>query len=556
MKKIVLSLLAALGLVSLLPAQELAVESFELLPTDLTAKIADKKDLNGDVSALVKIFVAQPTISVPESMRLGEIETPAPSEFRAFMPAGSRRIQINAAGYLPLRFEFPEPLETMRTYVLRLSLPERAAEPREPELTSNFLALTVSPKDATVLVDNMPRSCHEGMLALELALGNHDFQISAPMYHTRRGEFAITAAGTTELKVDLDPAFGYLKVSSTPSGAGVLVNGEQKGSTPCTVQLGSGSYALQLVKSGYLVHAEEIVVADGRTTAVQTALTVNFARVTLRSPLPSAEIWVSGRKMGTGTWTGDLDAGSYRVESRCEGYESVSDNITVEPAAPRTYALTSPVPIYCVLKVNTVPMGAVVKLDGELLGKTPVATNRVLAGSRTLTVESEGYQTISQTVKLAPDKPAELALEMKVKPKEKMYKVGDYYEKNGKKGVVFEVDALGLHGKIIALTEAAKTDVFNSYYPYPMTWEDAQSYCKKLGPEWRLPTKEELLEIYRQKSLLNAALRNRGKSLEDSWYWSKTEAEDKCAWIVKMNYGYTTKYKKDRTYSVRAVSAF
>ena len=544
MKKIVLSLLAALGFVSLLSAQELTVESFELLPTDLTAKIADKKDLNGDVSALVKIFVAQPTISVPESMRLGEIESPAPSEFWVFVPAGSRRIQINAAGYLPLRFEFPEPLETMRTYVLRLSLPERAAEPREPELTSNFLALTVSPKDATVLVDNMPRSCYEGRLALELALGNHDFQISAPMYHTRRGEFAITAAGTTELQVDLDPAFGYLKVFSTPAGAGVLVNGEQKGSTPCTVQLGSGSYSVQVVKAGYLVHDEEIVVADGRTTEIKPVLTANFARVTLRSPLPSAEIWVSGRKMGTGTWTGDLDAGSYRVESRCEGYESVSDNITVEPAAPRTYALTAPVPIYCVLKVNTVPMGAVVKLDGELLGKTPVATNRVLAGSRTLTVELEDYQPISQTVQLTPEKPAEFVLEMEL-PK---YKVGDYYEEYGKKGIVFEVDASGLHGKIIALTDASAK----------MNWEEARSYCAGLGPGWHLPTKDELLEIYRKESLLNTTLRNRGEVLSTSWYWSGSEDESdhRCAWYVYMNDGDTYNNSKYINNYVRAVSAF
>lgn len=542
MKKIVLSLLAALGLVSLLSAQELTVENFELLPTDLTAKIADKKDLNGDVSAMVKIFVAQPSISVPEAMRLGEIESPAPSEFWVFVPAGSRRIQINAAGYLPLRFAFPEPLETMRTYVLRLSLPERAAEAREPELTSNFLALTVSPKNATVLVDNMPRSCYEGTLALELALGNHDFQISAPMYHTRRGEFAITAAGTTELKVDLDPAFGYLKVSSTPVGAGVLVNGEQKGTTPCTVQLGSGSYAVQVVKTGYLVHDEEIVVADGRTTEIKPVLTANFARVTLRSPLPSAEIWVSGRKMGTGTWTGDLDAGSYRVESRCEGYESVSDNIMVEPAAPRTYALTAPVPIYCVLKVNTVPMGAVVKLDGELLGKTPVATNRVLAGSRTLTVELEDYQLVSQTVLLAPEKPAELVWEMELLPK---WKVGDYYEEYGKKGVVFEVDTTGQHGKIIALTDA----------PEEMNWKDARSYCAGLGPGWHLPTKDELLEIYRKKSLLNTTLRNRGESLGDSWHWG-SEFYHGYAWLANMGNGNTYGSNKSGINYVRAVSDF
>lgn len=108
------------GMIFNLSAQELAVRNFELRSTDLTAKIANKKDLNGDVCAMVKIFVALPKISIPENMINGEVEKAAYSEFRVFMPAGSRRIQINAPGFLPLEYRFPEPLETMRTYELRL----------------------------------------------------------------------------------------------------------------------------------------------------------------------------------------------------------------------------------------------------------------------------------------------------------------------------------------------------------------------------------------------------------------------------------------------------
>lgn len=134
MKKLLLCLAVLMcGAISGLSAQELSVKNFELRPTDLTAKIADKKDLNGDVCAMVKIFVALRKITVPAETIVGEIETPAYSEFRVFLPAGSRRIQIHAPNFLPLEYTFPEPLETMRTYELRLSL--NGATPSDPRPT-------------------------------------------------------------------------------------------------------------------------------------------------------------------------------------------------------------------------------------------------------------------------------------------------------------------------------------------------------------------------------------------------------------------------------------
>ena len=39
---------------------------------------------------------------------------------------------------------------------------------------------------------------------------------------------------------------------------------------------------------------------------------------------------------------------------------------------------------------------------------------------------------------------------------QKQYKVGDYYNENGRAGVVFQVDETGQHGKIVSLNEPNK----------------------------------------------------------------------------------------------------
>lgn len=127
----------------------------------------------------------------------------------------------------------------------------------------------------------------------------------------------------------------------------------------------------------------------------------------------------------------------------------------------------------------------------------------------------------------------------------KTYKVGDYYDANGKQGVVFVVTPDGKHGKIVGFNDLGV-----------MNWNSAVSACRNLGNGWRLPSEEELLAIYKVKSTLNSILAAVGDELPNGWHWSSTKYSSDRAWIVSMLDGCTEYDYRDGTYSVRAVSTF
>lgn len=173
-----------------------------------------------------------------------------------------------------------------------------------------------------------------------------------------------------------------------------------------------------------------------------------------------------------------------------------------------------------------------------------------------------------------------------VAPNSGIYKVGDYYNKNGKKGVVFWVDETGQHGKILSLKESvsALAWALDNSLIGANDWSDgannmavvkriadwqskypAFEWCADLGEGWYLPAIEELKLFAIDQSVrdaVNITLTKRGTKLAHSGssYWSSTEYESKvydffCARYVDMLYGsgYNFKYSD---YYVRAVARF
>jgi len=178
----------------------------------------------------------------------------------------------------------------------------------------------------------------------------------------------------------------------------------------------------------------------------------------------------------------------------------------------------------------------------------------------------------------------------------KTYKVGDYYNVNGKEGVVFYVDASGKHDKIVSLTQSrgklqwssneseqkrligasSKTNGAANMQavqqrPNWRTDYPAFAWCANLGSGWYLPAIEELKLFTLNKSVhdaVNRTLATKGgtrlynKRDSGKWYCSSTEENRQYsdgefgAWSVSMIGVHTNRGSKYGDGYVRAVSAF
>ena len=104
---------------------------------------------------------------------------------------------------------------------------------------------------------------------------------------------------------------------------------------------------------------------------------------------------------------------------------------------------------------------------------------------------------------------------------------------------------LDIIGKSIKI---GNLEVAQNDFPNTMNWEDAKKACEKLGSRWRLPTKDELNLLYRNKDKIGG--------FASEGYWSSTEDDDYGAWSHHFSTGVQNYDGKDTRYYVRAVRTF
>ena len=80
-----------------------------------------------------------------------------------------------------------------------------------------------------------------------------------------------------------------------------------------------------------------------------------------------------------------------------------------------------------------------------------------------------------------------------------------------------------------------------------MNWHEAIVACKKLGAGWRLPTKDELNMIYKNREEVGG--------FANFTYWSSTEYVTNFAWGQGFSFGNQTSFNKGSNCYVRAVRA-
>ncbi len=207
---------------------------------------------------------------------------------------------------------------------------------------------------------------------------------------------------------------GTLKVSSTPAGAKITLDGKAAGVTPKEFSLPAGTHKLQFDRSGYEVTIRLVDLKGGGTRPLAVEMRRLEGSVVIRTSPLGADVFINGQRRGTTPLTVELPPGDFRYSVQKAGYEPFQGSFSIEHGSRvRKSVILAPGrgPSMGVVEVRTIPPAASVAIDGEAVGgKTPTSF-RLTAGRHVLVVPRPGYQPLRRVV----DVPADAAISINVK---------------------------------------------------------------------------------------------------------------------------------------------
>lgn len=203
-----------------------------------------------------------------------------------------------------------------------------------------------------------------------------------------------------------------LTVESTPKEATVRLlsdrNGRKLGTTPTIVKLPPGSHRLRFNKSGFIPLERVVTVRTDTIQDVRVSLRAlernKVARkgtLSVRPSPDSAMVSVDGNKKGTGDTQAAVSAGTHRIRATAPGFIPKAESLSVAEGERRrvTLELSQKTDTF---RVASTPTQAVVSIDGEEIGRTPLTTAQPI-GPHTISVEKSGYETAKRSVTVSKD---------------------------------------------------------------------------------------------------------------------------------------------------------
>ena len=332
------------------------------------------------------------------------IDRSANDELLFLIPKRARRVEITCGdGCAAQTIVANIALTSNKVYYGRVHYVPMADIPGQIMQTRQKFQLSVTPASAIVevFVDGKREfwPVVNGVATKMINCGNYRYRITANNYYPEESSL-IVLPHSTELQVSLRPKFGWLTVDGDTQiyGAHVFaINMEteeitQLGTVPLQrVELNTGRYSLVILQDKYKEYNATVTIREAENTMIRPVLVPNYSSVKL-SASAMADIYVDGRKVGKGEWNGTLEYGTYLVETRQQSHHPAFTKMTISAGdANVAYTLNNPVPLYGTLIVDGSPVDAMIWIDNEHKGSTPMVFNKILVGEHRVRIAKDGF---------------------------------------------------------------------------------------------------------------------------------------------------------------------
>ena len=379
-KKRLLSVVLMLLPFVLAAQQKISITAFTMDPLDQAAKTYAKKDVNGDLYALIKVRPACDDFifkfgymkSLPDEVR-------HPGETWIYVQKNARRISMSGEGYEPLMNEdLGQTLNEGTTYILEW----KASKPKEdetPAMTWQFVLFRVAAPDAVVRVNGKSLKPKDGVVTAKLPFGRHEYDVSAPMYESSHGLLIADASQPKqEVLVEMIPLFKEVTLTAA-DGVEIYIDGEKKGTGRWTGPMEFSNYSIECRKGGYRPSQQDIVISkDGPSSYELKAPEPMYASLVVETEPADSEIYLDGQRQGTTpTLLQKVLAGRHELRIVKAGYEALTQTLDLKENDTQTVS------------------GELKKSLGAGLGSASASGGQAVAGKRTYTVNGVSFTMVA-----------------------------------------------------------------------------------------------------------------------------------------------------------------
>jgi hypothetical protein len=181
----------------------------------------------------------------------------------------------------------------------------------------------------------------------------------------------------------------------------VFIDGEMKGTVNTSIQnVPVGEHIVEVRSRGYAGQPVTVTVNANAQSVARVDLVVQAekppqARLRVVTPVPNAEVFIDGASAGPAPYDhNDLAPGKHFVIVRARGFAEWKREVELDPQTPTT--LSAELSGSGTVKVLSNVSGAMVLIDGQVVGKTPVVLDNIAAGEHLVEVKQSGYLDAKQ----------------------------------------------------------------------------------------------------------------------------------------------------------------
>ena len=236
-----------------------------------------------------------------------------------------------------------------------------------------------------------------------LRKGEYTVNLEKAGYYDVSQSFVVGDEDSKTIDIRMRKLPGQLTVFTEPAAQAIVtIDGALVGPAPYgPVELQPGSHTVTIESDRFLPYAGAVTVPGlGRREEIHVQLVPRWSEVTIASEPANATVFVGEERVAETPAVIELLEGTHKVSVVAPGFSAWDGQVVAEPDVPQELPLIRLEPADAKLRVNSIPRGANITVNGRYRGQAPLTLDLAPAVDYEIGLSKAGYGTTNRKVRL------------------------------------------------------------------------------------------------------------------------------------------------------------